>query len=57
MLARALEPFSAPVRALDALHLASIEFLREKGQKVELASYDERMLEAALKLRIPVYEL
>ena len=31
VLARALEPFPVPVRTLDALHLASIEFLRERG--------------------------
>ena len=43
VLARALEPFPAPVRTLDALHLASIEFLRGRGQKVELASYDDRL--------------
>src|SRR5262245_35056052 len=28
VLARALEPFPIPLRTLDALHLASIEFLR-----------------------------
>lgn len=57
VLARALEPFPAPVRTLDALHLASIEFLREQGQPVFLASYDDRMLKAARKLRIPIYNL
>src|SRR5436189_5416736 len=31
VLARTLEPFPAPVRTVDALHLASIEFLRQKG--------------------------
>lgn len=31
VLARALEPFATPVRTLDALHLASIEFLRERA--------------------------
>ena len=54
VLARALEPFPAPVRTLDALHLASIEFLRAQGQKVALASYDERLLAAAAKLKVPV---
>ena len=38
VLERALEPFPAPVRTLDALHLASIEFLRARGQRPELAS-------------------
>ncbi|MEX2467407.1 MAG: PIN domain-containing protein, partial [Gemmatimonadota bacterium] len=35
---RALDPFPAPVRTLDALHLASIVYLREQGQEVELAT-------------------
>jgi predicted nucleic acid-binding protein len=57
VLARALEPFPAPVRTLDALHLASIEFLRGHGQKVKLASYDRRLSEAARRLDIPAYSL
>jgi len=56
VLARALEPFPIPVRTLDALHLASIEFLRARGQTVELASFDERLLVAAHALAIPLYE-
>jgi predicted nucleic acid-binding protein len=52
---RALEPFPTPVRTLDALHLASIEFLRGRGQTVELASYDERMIAAAAALGIRLY--
>jgi predicted nucleic acid-binding protein len=54
VLARALEPFAAPVRTLDALHLASIAFLRARGVAVELASYDERLLSAARILEIPI---
>jgi predicted nucleic acid-binding protein len=46
VLARAVEPFPAPVRTLDALHLASIEFLRDRGQDVRLASYDTRQISA-----------
>ena len=42
------------MRTLDALHLASVEFLRAQGQAVELASYDERMLAAGRALRIPL---
>jgi predicted nucleic acid-binding protein len=57
VLARATEPFPAPVRTLDALHLASLVFLSEKGQKVELASYDVRMNAAAARMRIPLYGL
>lgn len=51
-LARALEPFPIPVRTLDALHLATIEFLRGQGDSVELASYDARLLAAAAALGI-----
>lgn len=57
VLARALEPFPTPVRILDALHLASLEFLRDNGQKVKLASYDDRMLRCARRLHIPIYNI
>jgi predicted nucleic acid-binding protein len=57
VLARALEPFPAPVRTFDALHLASIEFLRGRGQKVELATYDDRLRVAARALSIPLAAL
>lgn len=57
VLARALEPFPTPVRTLDALHLASMEFLRAHGQAVTLASYDDRLLAAARALQIPPYAL
>ena len=51
-LARALEPFPVAVRALDALHLATLEFLRNQGKSVMLASYDNRLLAAAQALGI-----
>jgi len=54
VLARALEPFPVPLGTLDALHLASIEFLREQAQKIQLATYDERLITAAKSLRIPL---
>jgi hypothetical protein len=57
VLGRALEPFPTPVRTLDALHLASLEFLRHRGQDVLLASYDDRMLDAARSLGIRLYSL
>lgn len=57
VLARALEPFPSPVRTLDALHLASMEFLRNHGQRVVLASYDEGQVAAARRLKVEVYEL
>jgi hypothetical protein len=47
VLARALDSFPIPVRTLDALHLASIEFLRQRQQQIELASYDERLIAGA----------
>src|SRR5262249_43082467 len=40
-------PVSDSVRPLDALHLASIKFLRQRQQQVELASYDERLIAGA----------
>ena len=54
VLARALEPFPTPVRTLDALHLASIDFLRGMGQRPTLATYDQRLSEAAIALDIPL---
>jgi PIN domain len=56
VLARALEPFPVRVRTLDALHLASIEFLRSHRQAIELLSYDDRLLSSARALRIPLFE-
>ncbi|HUU26140.1 MAG TPA: hypothetical protein VMW68_11335, partial [Methyloceanibacter sp.] len=57
VLERALEPFPTPVRALDTLHLASIAFLLGRGQTVELASYDDRLLAAAQALGVPLAAL
>ncbi len=57
VLGRAMEPFPMPVRTLDALHLASLEFLRGRGQRVELASYDDRLLSAARAMGIPLLSL
>lgn len=57
VLSRALDPFPVPVRTLDALHLASIDFLERQGQAVQLASYDERLLRAAVALDVEIYPL
>jgi hypothetical protein len=57
VVSRALEPFPFAVRTLDAIHLASIEFLRGQNQAVRLASYDRRMLDAADRMAIPVVDL
>ena len=51
-LTRALDPFPVPVRTLDAIHLAALEFIRAQKQNVQLASYDERLVAAARVLGI-----
>jgi predicted nucleic acid-binding protein len=57
VLARALEPFPVTVRTLDALHLATMVFLRQNGQTLELATYDARLRDAARRLGIPICAL
>jgi uncharacterized protein len=52
VLARALEPFPAPARTLDALHLATAQFLITSRQRLALATYDERMRACAQAMRI-----
>lgn len=48
VLRRALLPFAQPVRTLDALHLATLVFLRSRGLSLELATYDQRLAAAAV---------
>lgn len=55
VLRRAVDPFPLPVRTLDALHLASIDFLQTQGQDVRLATYDSRMIAAARRLGITLW--
>jgi predicted nucleic acid-binding protein len=57
VLMRALEPFPKPVRTLDALHLASTEFLRERQPAIRLATYDHRQAAAAKAMGIALYKL
>jgi predicted nucleic acid-binding protein len=57
VLARAVDPFPVPVRTLDALHLATMTFLRGNGLAIELACYDARLLAAARALDIPTRNL
>jgi predicted nucleic acid-binding protein len=57
VLARALRPFPVPVRTLDALHLATGEFLRGQGESVALASYDNRLIAGARALGISISPL
>jgi predicted nucleic acid-binding protein len=55
VLARALEPFPLPVRTLDALHLATLEFLRSQARSVELLTYDKRMLASAEAIGLAIH--
>ena len=57
VLDRALGAFPVPLRTLDALHLASADYLRRDGQSVELATYDRRMSDAARGMGIPLFDL
>jgi predicted nucleic acid-binding protein len=57
VLSRALDPFPVPVRTLDALHLATIEFLRGARQPVVLATYDARFASAAARLGVTLLDL
>jgi catechol 2,3-dioxygenase-like lactoylglutathione lyase family enzyme len=57
VLTRALEPFPKPVRTLDALHLASAEYLRERQPAIRLATYDSRQATAAKAMGIALYDL
>ena len=58
MLERALDPFAVPLRTLDALHLASLDYLRtERGWRIELATYDRRMAAAAEAMGVPLFDL
>ena len=56
-LSRALEPWPVPLRTLDGLHLSTMVFLRERGEPIELASYDNRLAAAAQALGFPLVPL
>jgi predicted nucleic acid-binding protein len=56
-LTRALEPWPVPLRTLDGLHLATMVWLRQRGEGVELASYDTRLAAAAQALGFPLVAL
>lgn len=57
VLARALDPFPSPVRTLDALHLASVEFLRGLRVPVTLATYDGGMARAAARMGVALEKI
>lgn len=57
VLGRATLPFPRPVRTLDALHLASLTFLLERGHELRLATYDVRLADAAIAMGIPIADV
>ena len=57
VLDRALHPFPGKVRTLDALHLASAEFLRAQGEAVAIASYDTRLVTGARQLGFEIADV
>jgi predicted nucleic acid-binding protein len=57
VLARALEPFPAPVRAVNAIHLASADYLRRIGEDISIATYDARMSATARKMEFEIVSL
>ena len=57
VLERALQPLPLSLRTLDALHLATMDFLSNRGEALEIASYDNRLLAGAQALGIPLAAL
>jgi hypothetical protein len=57
VLLRALEPYPVAVRTLDAIHLASLWFLQQLGQRPVLATFDHRLSDAATAMALPLADL
>jgi len=57
VLERALSPFPVPVRTLDALHLATLEWLASAGRRPVVAAYDGRLREAAVAMGYALRQL
>ena len=57
VLTRALQPFPMPTGTLDALHLASASYLRERGADVRVATYDGWMAGAADGIGLRLYPM
>lgn len=57
VLGSAIEPFPGDIRTLDTLHLASVEFLRQRDAALQLATYDARLAAAAVGLGVRLYRL
>jgi predicted nucleic acid-binding protein len=47
VLERMFEPLPVRLRTLDAIHLATADYLRQGGEDVEIATYDRRFADAA----------
>jgi predicted nucleic acid-binding protein len=52
VLDRALQPFPVPLRTLDAIHLATLLYLQDRGRGLELATYDNSLGDAARAMGI-----
>lgn len=57
VLERALRPFPAVVRTLDALHLASALYMHQRRDALHVATYDRRLAAAATAVGLPLYPL
>ncbi len=57
VLARGLLPFPRAVRTLDALHLATMVYLRSQGFELRLATYDKRLADTAEALGFPLADV
>ena len=57
VLGRVLEPFPTSPRTLDAIHLASADYLRTCGSEIEIATYDGRLEDAARQLGFSMSKL
>lgn len=57
VLARAKDPFPIQVRTLDAMHLAALEFARDRVETIALATYDKRLAAGAQALGVTLFDL
>jgi len=54
MLEPVLDGFGDSVRTLDAIHLASMTWMRDQRMAFKLATYDKRLAAAAAKFGVEV---
>jgi hypothetical protein len=55
-LERAVDPFPSHVRTLDALHLATLGHLKDRGERPQLFAWDVRMQDGARGLGLETCE-